>query len=259
MMAIADSDISYKVWVSPSPEAKLLLIHGLGANSSWWESFASESLKNNLSSYAIDLREHKSFAEFFNSINNLLVKIREDNPGKKIFAVGESMGALIILSMALKDQAISDGLVCIAPAFSSKAPLKFLDYCRIFLPLFYDPSKRYKLPVSSDMCTRDPAYLKIIEATYDKDVMSTSQVLFDIFISQMRMKLSRMRLDSPLIFLVAGHDLLVHPEASVKVFARIKCQDKTLIEYPGMYHALSIELGKEKVFQDIWSWIDKRV
>lgn len=258
-MAIAGSGISYKVWASPTPRAKLLLVHGLGANSSWWESFASESLKNGLSSYAVDLREDRSFAEFFDSINNLLAKIRTDNPGKKIFAVGESMGALIILSMLSKDQALFDGLVCIAPAFNGKAPLKLKDYFRIFLPLFYDRNKRCALPVSSDMCTRDPVYLKIIEATYDKDVMSTSQVLFDILITQLRMRLSRMRIDPPLLFLVAGHDLLVRSEASVRVFGRLRCKDKALIEYPGMYHALSIELDKEKVFRDIWSWIDKRV
>ncbi len=258
-MAIAGSGISYKVWASPSPRAKLLLIHGLGANSLWWESFASESLKKGLSSYAIDLREGRSFAEFFNSINNLLVKIREDNPGKKIFAVGESMGALIILSMALEDQALFAGLVCIAPAFNSKAPFKLKDYFKIFLPLFYDRNKRCALPVSSDMCTRDPAYLKMIEATYDEDVISTSQVLFDIFLTQIRMRLSGMRIDSPVLFLVAGHDLLVYSETSVKVFGKLRCKDKTLIEYPGMYHALSIELGKEKVFQDIWYWVDKRV
>ena len=169
------------------------------------------------------------------------------------------MGALIMLSMAVKDQALFDGLVCVAPAFNSKAPLKFLDYFRIFFPLFYDRNKRCALPVSSDMCTRDPDYLKMIDATYDKDVMTTSQVLFDIFITQLRMRLSRIRIDSPLLFLVAGHDLLVYSEASVKVFGRLKCKDKRLIEYPGMYHALSIELDKEKVFRDIWSWVDNRV
>ena len=258
-MATATSGISYKVWAFPSPKAKLVLIHGLGASPSWWESFASESLKNGLSSYAIDLREHRSFAEFFDVVNNLLIKIREDNPGKKIFAVGESLGALIILSMAGRDQALFNGLVCISPAFNSKAPLKSKDYFRIFSPLFYDRNKRCTLPVSSDMCTRDPAYLKMIEATYDKDVMSTSQVLFDIFITQLRMRLLRMRIDSPLLFLVAGHDLLVYSDASVKVFDRLKCKDKTLIKYPEMYHSLSIELGKEKVFQNIWSWIDERM
>ena len=68
-----------------------------------------------------------------------------------------------------------------------------------------------------------------------------------------------MKIEVPLLFLVAGDDKLVYSDASRKVFQKIKAPDKTLIEYPEMYHSLSIELGKEKVFQDIWSWIDKRV
>lgn len=257
-MAIEERSVSYKVWSHPSPRAALLLIHGLGANPTWWESFASVSRDKGFSSYAIDLRQHKSFAEFFDAINKLIEKIRQDAPEKKVIAIGESMGAIIILSMALANQALFAGLICIAPAFNSKTPLKPLDYLKIFLPLFYDRNKIYKLPVTPDMCTRDPNYLKMIEYTYDRDVSSTSQVLFDIFVRQIYMRSSQMRIDSSLLFLVAGDDRLVYPQASVKVFGKLKCADKTLIEYPGMYHALSIELGKEKVFQDIFSWLDKR-
>jgi len=258
-MDIADSGTAYKTWIHPSPKAKFLLIHGLGANSLWWESFASASLKQDISSYAIDLREYKSFADFFKAIGDFLVKIKEESPKVKIFAIGESMGALIILSMALKDQALFDGIACISPALKSSTPLKPLDYLKIFTPLFYNRNKVYKLPVTPDMCTRDPEYLKIIESTYDKDVSSTSQVLFDIFVAQLRMRLLPMRIDSPLLFLIAGHDLLVHSRASLEVFARLKCKDKTLVEYPGMYHSLSVDLEKEKVFRDIFNWVDKRL
>ena len=258
-MAIAGSGITYKVWASSTPKAKFLLIHGLGANSLWWESFASTAVKKDLSSYAIDLREHKSFAGFFNAVGSLLTKIREESPRTKIFAIGESMGALIILSMALKNQAIFDGIVCISPALKSSTPLKPLDYLKMFLPLFYNRDKTHGLPVTADMCTRDPEYLKVIKMTYDKDAMSTSQALFDIFIVQLRMRLLPMRIDSPLLFLIAGHDLLVYSGASVRVFGRLKCKDKALIEYPGMYHSLSVDLGKEKVFQDILEWVAKRI
>ena len=258
-MDIVESSEAYKTWIHPSPKAKFLLIHGLGANSLWWESFASASLKQDISSYAIDLRKYKSFAAFFKAIDDFLIKIKEESPHVKIFAIGESMGALIILSMVLKDQTLFDGIACISPALKSSTPLKLLDYLKIFTPLFYNRDKVYKLPVTSDMCTRDPEYLKVIESTYDKDVSSTSQVLFDIFVAQLRMRSSAMRIDSPLLFLIAGHDLLVHSQASVKVFSRLKCKDKTLIEYPGMYHSLSVEIGKEKVFRDILEWVAGRI
>jgi alpha-beta hydrolase superfamily lysophospholipase len=290
-MDIADSGAAYKVWRHPSPKAKFLLIHGLGANSLWWESFASASLKQGISSYAIDLRKYKSFAAFFKAIGDFLIGIKEESPPVKIFAVGESMGALIILSMvrhcspstlskvegsmvrrfssptlskaegsaALKDRSLFDGIVCISPALKSSTPLRPLDYLKIFAPLFYNRDKIYKLPVTPGMCTRDPEYLKVIEKTYDEDVSSTSQVLFDIFVAQLRVRLSAMRVDPPLLFLIAGHDLLVHSRSSVKVFNRLKCKDKTLIEYSGMYHSLSVDLGKEKVFRDILEWAAKRI
>jgi len=192
-------------------------------------------------------------------MNELRAIIKRDNPGKKIFAVGESMGALIILAMALKDRTIFDGIVCISPAFYSKTPLKPLDYVKIFLPVLYNSKKRHSLPVTPDMCTRDPVYLKIIESTYDKDVLSTSQVLFDIFITQISMRMSRMRFDVPLIFLIAGYDKLVYSDATRKVFDRIEAKDKAMIGYPEMYHSLSIDLGREKVFKDIVDWIGLRL
>ena len=251
--------ISYKAWVHPSPRSMLLLVHGLGGNSSWWEPAGAFFVENNISSYAIDLRAIGSFADFFRAIKDLLKIIRKDSPGTKIFAAGESMGALIILSMALEDKSLFDGIICVSPAFKSKTPLKFMDYINIFLPLLYEPDKRHALPVTSDMCTRDPAYLKMIESTYDKDVMQTSRVLFDIFIAQLYMRFSKMDITPPVLFLVAGNDLLVYSESSKKVFAELKTKDKTLIGYPGMYHSLSIDLGREKVFQDMMGWIGKRI
>lgn len=61
------------------------------------------------------------------------------------------------------------------------------------------------------------------------------------------------------LFLVAGDDKMVDSRASMEIFKRLKVKDKTLVEYPGMYHSLSIELGKEKVFEDLLKWVEKRI
>jgi alpha-beta hydrolase superfamily lysophospholipase len=48
---------------------------------------------------------------------------------------------------------------------------------------------------------------------------------------------------------------MVDQKKSKKIFNRLQLKDKKMIEYPGMYHALSIEKGKEKVFADILAWV----
>lgn len=251
--------ISYKAWAHPSPRAALLLVHGLGANPAWWEPFGNFFLQNNYSSYAVDLRNSGSFAAFESDLKALRETIKEKNPQKKIFAVGESMGALIILSMALKCKDIFDGLTCISPAFRSTVPLKAMDYIKIFLPLLYNPRAKYRMPLSAAMCTHDTDFMKIIEADYNRDILSTSKVLFDIFLTQVSFLISRKTIAPAVLFLLAGEDKIVDSRVSKKVFSDLKSQDKTLVEYEGMYHALSIESGREKVFQDILNWIEKRV
>nr|MBC8428746.1 alpha/beta hydrolase [FCB group bacterium] len=54
-------------------------------------------------------------------------------------------------------------------------------------------------------------------------------------------------------------DTLVDPKASKSVFKGLKHKDKKLIEYPEMYHALSIDIGRETVFNDILKWIVERI
>lgn len=253
------SGISYKAWVHPSPRSVLLLVHGLGANPDWWEALSAFFLKSNHSLYAIDLRKSSSFKAFKSDILALRGIIKKDNPQKKIFAICESMGALIILSMALEDKELFDGLICISPAFKSVAPLKITDYIKIFLSLLYNPKNTYKLPIDAYMCTHDADFAKIIEADYNKDLLSTPKVLRDIFIAQVYLIFSKKEILLPVLFLLAGDDKLVDGNVSKKVFSSLKTPDKALIEYDGMYHSLSIEVGKEKVFQDMFKWIEGRV
>ena len=103
--------ISYKAWTHPSPRAALLLVHGMGANPSWWEGLGAFFLQKGYSSCAIDLRNSDSFRAFKKDINTLYEMIKKINPQEKIFAIGESMGALLILLMVLKDKVVFDGII----------------------------------------------------------------------------------------------------------------------------------------------------
>jgi alpha-beta hydrolase superfamily lysophospholipase len=63
----------------------------------------------------------------------------------------------------------------------------------------------------------------------------------------------------PVLFLVPGDDRLVDERAGLKLYTRIGPADKTIIEYPGMLHALSIDRGRERVFDDILGWTERRI
>ena len=258
------SGILYYKWVSKDPAKVFLLVHGMGAHSERWKFFAEHLLKKNISSYSLELRgfgqttDYKghidSLDTYYKDIARLVEIIKVENPGKKIILAGESMGGLIGFEFFLKHPKDTDALVCFSPAFANNMKL---DYPGVILPLLYNSKKQNVMPFTSAMCTRDTEYQKVMDADPREHRFATSSLLLQILFAQMRSTLFACKIEKPVLFLLAGDDKdkLVDPKASKAVFKRMKGDNKKLIQYSDMLHALSIEAGREKVFEDIIEWI----
>ena len=264
-----DSGILYRAWEAVSLEAAVVLVHGMGAHSARWDLLGTFLMNRGISAYAIEL---KGFGEtqtlkghidsidiYYRDIKSLLGIAAAVNPGKKVYIIGESMGALISFALVLRKKDIFSGLICISPAFMSKMKIPVMEYIRIFSSAVYRPRKQFSMPFTSSMCTRDEEYLKVMDEDEREHRLATSGLLVRIAGMQARVMMSKNRVTVPVLFLIAGNDKLVDPEASRKVFKRIEAEDKSIIEYPEMYHALSVEKDREKVFEDMLAWIKKRI
>lgn len=264
-----ETGIIYRYWAAPGePKAVFLLVHGIGAHSGRWEFLSDFFLKRGISSYAIELRgfgETKdtrghvsSFGVYFRDLRRLRDIITGENKDKKVFLLGESLGAVISFLTAIANPGLFDGLICISPAFANRLKVTLFEYIKAFLCLTYNPKKQFDVPFDSRMCTRDTTYQKIMDADPREHRLATSKFIFEIFKAQMQGAILKGKIKTPVLFLLSGEDKLVDPEAARKVFKGIKITDKTLIEYPGMYHSLSIDLGREQVFKDMLRWLEKR-
>ena len=269
MKSLNEEKLVYEKWLCAEPKAIVLLVHGLGAHRGRWQFFAQYMLKNGVSSYALDLRGFgntktlkahiDSFEEYNRDILKLRDIIRQENPGKKIFLLGESMGALIAYLLAARSDALFSGLICISPAFKSKIKFSFLDYFNFCLSLLFNPRKYFKANFDSSMITHDADYLKVMDADPLEYRFATARLLFGILLSQIKVALFRNKIDIPVLFLLSGEDILVDSNVSVRVFEGLKNSNKQIIEYTGMYHALTIEKDRERVFADIYAWIGKNI
>jgi len=262
--------IIYKRWACPSPNAIFLLVHGLGAFSGRWDLLSDFFLQKDISSYAIelkgfgetkDLKGHiDSFDIYFNDIRSLYDIIKRENSEKKIFLIGESMGALISFLLAGLRPDLFDGVICISAAFKSRLKFSLLDYIKIFVFMMFNPKKQLKMHFNSQMCTRDVDCQKAMDTDEREHRFATPKLLLNIFLAQMRVNSLKNKIKMPTLFLVAGDfDALTDPEEVKRVFKGLKTEDKEIIRYPQMYHSLSVELGREKIFGDILKWVNKRI
>lgn len=270
MLVDTVSGVVYKKWFLSDPKVVFLLVHGLGGYSDRWNFLAEFFLEQNITSYSIelkgfgetkDLKGHiDSFEIYFKDIESLLNIIKEDLPGKKVFLVGESMGGLIsFLLVGLKPD-LFNGLICFSPAFQSKLKFTFLEYIKTFVFLILNPKKIVFVPFNEAMCTRDIEYQKVMEKDKREYRFATAKMLFNILIAGIWARFFKEKVRIPTLFLIASkHDSITDALAMKKVFISLSVKDKQLIEYPEMFHALSIDLDREKVFADILNWVKVRI
>lgn len=259
--------LKYRQWLAADPGAVILLIHGMGAHSLRWASFSEYLLDNNISSYAPDLagfgenarvKGHISdFKTYYRDIIDLREVILRENPGKKVFILGESMGGLISFMLSALYPDLFDALICWSPAFANVMPFTFINYLDIFSALIYRPKKRFVMPFHPEMYTRDPEMQHFVRTDHKEHSFATPKLLYNILIAQIQSRSKAGEIKIPAFFQIAGSDKLVSPGASADIFKRLSCPDKKIVVYPDMYHALSIDLGRENVFSDTLEWVEE--
>jgi alpha-beta hydrolase superfamily lysophospholipase len=241
----------------------------LGGHSDRWEFLARFLLAKGISSYAIELKgfgetKHlqghiESLRIYLDDIRGLQAIIRKEHPEAKIFILGESLGGLLSFLLSIEEPQLFNGLICISPAFKNAMQFPFWEMLQVFVAFLFNPRKRFPVPFNSQMCTRDTGYQKVMEASVKEHRLASAKLLINTFFAQLRAGFMKGELSIPTLFLIAGKDSLVDAETSRNVFQALKTQDKAIVEYPEMLHALSIELGREKVFADIVKWIEQRL
>jgi alpha-beta hydrolase superfamily lysophospholipase len=260
------TNLNYRKWNVVSPKAVLLLVHGLGAHCGRWEFLAKYFTKSKFSVYAIELQgfgETKgpkghinSFQEYYRHIDRIMAFIKKDHPHKKVFLLGESMGGLISFIYASNHPETFAGLICLSPAFKNSMPVVFKDYIRVFTSVVFNPQNTLTMPFTPQMCTRDQHYQQVMMQDKREHQLASAKLLVNILRAQIQSHGKAKTLSTPTLFLLARKDYLVDPLMSLKIFNKIPMEDKTLIQYPEMHHALSIDLDRDKVFSDILKWIE---
>lgn len=262
-------NILYRLWGSSSPRAVMLMVHGLGGHSNNWEFVAKFLMEHGITSYAIELKGFGntegtkghigSLNVYIKDVRRLCNIIRREHKRLPIFIAGESMGGLIGFLTVIKKPKLFRGLVCMAPGFASGLKFSLAEYLKMVSAYFYNSKKQFIMPFTSDMCTRDPECKKIIDNDKLEHKFATPGLLLSILLAQMASHMTKHKVKTDTLFLLAGDDTFVKSSVSRRIFKGIKFEHKEIIEYPGMRHSLTMELGREKVFADLLKWLEKKI
>ncbi|MDD8026193.1 MAG: alpha/beta fold hydrolase [Acidobacteriota bacterium] len=269
MNELISGDILYRKWETAEPRSVLLLVHGLGAHTARWDFLGSYMAARGVASYGLELRgfgrtpdRPRGHVDSFSVWENDILRLREiiaaEHPGRHIFLLGESLGGLVVFNLAAARPDAFAGQIHLSPCFKSGMKFPLSSYLTLVGCYPFNRRKTLPIPFTSAMCTRDEAYAAVMDANPDELRESSLKMLLDTLAGQKRAFKAAPAASVPALFLLAGKDYLVDESASHKLFDKMAMTDKTLIDYPEMHHALSIDLGRERVFDDILAWLRPR-
>ena len=245
MPELLGTDLLYRKWdASPAgaaPRAVFLLVHGLGAHSARWGFLAEALAARGFASYGIELRGFGRTPERPRGhVDSLRVWERDilalgeiaacENPGRKIFLLGESIGGLLAFNLVCRFPDRFAGQALISPDFKNGLRFPLSSYLTLAALLFIRPEKTIAVPYDAAMCTRDTAFQAVMDRSPDELRVASVKCLMSILVEQMRSPRLAGRLAVPSLFLISGTDLLVDERASRKIFQKLAFEDKVILE-----------------------------
>jgi alpha-beta hydrolase superfamily lysophospholipase len=172
-----------------------------------------------------------------------------------VFLMGESMGGVIAVDFLLRRPALFSGLILLAPAFKDRLNVPLRLKAEALLNVALGRRKYYDLPWNPNSFTRDAGLAEFLAQDALEVRRVTGQFYFAYTPVAERARRGARFLKLPVLIQLPGEDLMIDSDYTRTYFERIELEDKRLIEYPGHYHALLLDTGREAVFADSAEWM----
>jgi len=256
----------------------LFLLHGMGEYSLRYREFASfltqwgfDVLSFDHPGYGMTAKEggykaNATFGEMIEEANGVLNFWFREGPNSNsdlasapLIFMGHSMGALILLSWMTRSQPIDDKLRPQKLVVSSP-PLGL----RLKVPEWKDKVAQIlyrfapNLPLGSEISPDFLSADRVSNYSFAQDPYHVSTASAKLYISLkesiQEVNDNSSKLKVPSLCFVGSDDPIVSPDAFKQYFEKLSIEKK-FIEHHGMKHECLNEIGREKVFQEVLSWI----
>ena len=259
-------------------EEIILAVHGYNDYGNSFEKPGLFLENHNICTFAFDLNgfgKNKNRGDWFNvniqitDVESQIIKLKEENPKKKIYLLGESMGGAIALSLISEKKSLPiEGIILIAPAiwnFTEKNPFKsFLMnfFSAIFPYLQFDGDGLIEVKATDNLeilrqLSKDPFF---IHKPNLKSLYGIIELMDHSY------EVTKDYLENPsynTLILVPIKDEIVPRKPLIELLkkSKVKGNDSRKIDlmvYKDSYHMMLRDINGDRVSQKIKFWISRK-
>ncbi len=262
------TEIFFRVWNQPSKNA-LVLIHGYGNHSGWYEPLVQRLSSLPFSIYAFDLRgqgrskgrrvDAKSFDDYVSDVYAFLDFLEKTNriqdPNPILF--GHSLGGLIAVRSVLKKAKRFRALILSSPCFRLYG-ISWWPIARFLVSVLGCAAPTF---VMSNLVK--PRFLfhdarKMQEYLQDSLIERrvTSRLANLIVAACLKSDEMNAKFEIPVRVLASGDDHVVSIAATKKWFADVQAPTKSITIYPNLYHEIFNETHTDEPVKDLLNFLN---
>jgi len=265
-----DFNLYWRCWLPDGqPRAIIVVAHGLGEHISRYDNLVNHVVPRGFAVYGLDHQGHgksegqrvfvNRFQVYIDDLKTFYDMVHKENPGRKLFLLGHSMGGLIATAYALQHQQELSGLIVSAPLLKAGESVSggTIIAARVLSAL---APRMGVQALDSTYLSRDKA---VVEA-YDKDPLVfrgkiTARLGSELFSTMAKIGPQMPDITLPVLIMQGSDDKLVSHEGSKILYEKAGSKDKTIKMYEGFYHEIFNEQERAKVFADLDAWLDSHV
>ncbi len=261
--------IKARTWGSSADcRAAVLLVHGLGAHSGWFEALARRLKVKRIFALAYDQvgfgkRSDQVLMmkqQWLDDIKEAYDHLRNTVGDKPIFIMGNSMGALLALKASGKlAQSVSEapaGLVLFSPGFDGHPEtFRFSYRAKAIYKALFDPDAELALPYTFDDITREETVRNWLANDPDQRTVLPARMLLELLKLSQEVKTSVKKVNCPVLMLTAGQEKIVDNQVNEQVFERLSAPKKTSHRFEAAWHDLMFDPLLDEVVEMVSTWM----
>lgn len=256
--------ITARTWGSSSDcRAAVLLVHGLGAHSGWFEALARRLKVKRIFSMAYDhvgfgKRSSQVFMmkqQWLNDLKEAYEYLRETVGDRPIFVMGNSMGAVVALKAL--SQIKPSGLVMFSPGFDGHPEMFKLSYrMKAMTTALLYPDREMILPYTTDQITREPQVRNWLANDPDRKFNLTARTMLELLKLTQDTKSTARKVSCPVYMFTSGQETIVNNLVSEAIFERLAAPSKRKHSFPEAWHDLMFDPVLDELVDLLLSWMD---
>lgn len=263
----------YRYWPAHNWNGRIaIVLHGIGFHSGPYKVIADALNPSGIDVYGLDARGHglsqgrRGFLatplQVQADVLAMIRFVRQQRPEAKVFLIGDSLGANLVLNYAKTDGQEINGLVLLAPALNLHLDQYFsLESARLFPNMLYAMRKPAICLVGSRLeeSTRDAKFV----TTRRTDPLAYKNVSFGYLLDGQRLVWDwrwaiAPKVKTPTLIVKGESDRVVSHGQCVELYRRLAATDKRLETFPEVKHTTLWDPQSEEILQLVNNWVLSR-